>query len=619
MSTYKELFGKPVKHLSPDPTDAEAEGQIWYNTTSGTFKTLLPVAAWSSSASMNTARPQVSGLGSQTAGVAVGGSPQITASEEYNGSGWTTSGNLNEGRADCNTFGTQTAGMAAGGDDHPTPPRGTVNSESYDGSSWTEGPNLVNGSYEGGGGAACGSSTSGLIVGGRTGDPASLTDATQEYDGSSWTAGTVYPAVIQGSQVFGATLTAAVAAGGALYPDVYQTASFAYDGTNWTAAGALNSGRSAGVGAGTATAGLVFGGVKAAPDPRTQTETYDGTTFAVSSVMASPRVGFAGSKASGVAAFASGPGPTGTEEFNISTSTFTAGAWASGGALTNARRSPAQGIGPATAAMAVGGIHVTTALAYNEQYDGTSWTEGAGALNTARSNLGGSTAGSQTAALVFGGSTTGTGPGETNTTESYDGSTWTTTPNSMNTARNSLGGAGTSTAALGFGGVVHPTDQRGDTEEWNGTSWTEGPDMIQGRISMGTCGTQTAALGCSGYVDGGPTAGNKDLTEEYNGLSWTAGGANLLVNSGSGAAGTTTDALSFGGLGDTNVTTGYDGTTWSTRPALGTGRDYVGMAGTAIAALCIAGNAPGDAGTTTVEAFTGETSALSAAETLTTS
>jgi hypothetical protein len=43
MSTLKELYGKTVKVLSTDPTDAGAEGQVWYNSTSGTFKTVLNV------------------------------------------------------------------------------------------------------------------------------------------------------------------------------------------------------------------------------------------------------------------------------------------------------------------------------------------------------------------------------------------------------------------------------------------------------------------------------------------------------------------------------------------------------------------------------------------------
>jgi hypothetical protein len=59
-----------------------------------------------------------------------------------------------------------------------------------------------------------------------------------------------------------------------------------------------------------------------------------------------------------------------------------------------------------------------------------------------------------------------TGTAYTGATEEYDGTTWTTSPGSLNTARVFLGGAGTQTAALAFGGTT-PT-VTGATEEWTG-------------------------------------------------------------------------------------------------------------------------------------------------------
>jgi hypothetical protein len=57
MTTYKELFGKYVQNYASDPTSTDAEGQIWYNTTSGTFKTALgSYGVWSSGGNLNTAR-----------------------------------------------------------------------------------------------------------------------------------------------------------------------------------------------------------------------------------------------------------------------------------------------------------------------------------------------------------------------------------------------------------------------------------------------------------------------------------------------------------------------------------------------------------------------------------
>jgi hypothetical protein len=67
-------------------------------------------------------------------------------------------------------------------------------------------------------------------------------------------------------------------------------------------------------------------------------------------------------------------------------------------------------------------------------------------MNTARSGL--ASAGTQTAALAFGGSLTLTA------TEEYDGTTWANNPTGLNTARRFLAGAGTQTAALAFGGLI---------------------------------------------------------------------------------------------------------------------------------------------------------------------
>ena len=51
MATYKQIFGKQVKFLSSDPAN-EAEGQVWYNSTSGTFKSVVSGGGWSTTTSM---------------------------------------------------------------------------------------------------------------------------------------------------------------------------------------------------------------------------------------------------------------------------------------------------------------------------------------------------------------------------------------------------------------------------------------------------------------------------------------------------------------------------------------------------------------------------------------
>ena len=103
MSTYKNLIGKDVNFLSTDPDNTQAEGQIWYNSTSGVFKDLIVVKHGHLVESMIVGRRYFAGCGTQTAGLAFGGnhtgSDTDNNTEEYNGSGWANGGNLTTGRS----------------------------------------------------------------------------------------------------------------------------------------------------------------------------------------------------------------------------------------------------------------------------------------------------------------------------------------------------------------------------------------------------------------------------------------------------------------------------------------------------------------------------------------
>jgi hypothetical protein len=69
--------------------------------------------------------------------------------------------------------------------------------------------------------------------------------------------------------------------------------------------------------------------------------------------------------------------------------------------------------------------------------------------------------------------------------------------NSMNTARYQLGGRGTQTATLAFGGRDPFSNA---TEEYDGTSWATNPATMNTPIaSMATAGTNTLALSAGGY------------------------------------------------------------------------------------------------------------------------
>jgi hypothetical protein len=147
-----------------DPT-ADIEGQIWYNTTSGTFKSVVSSGSWSSGAPLILGRDSLAGCGTQTSGLGFGGyAPSLSANsnstEEYNGSGWATGGNMGTARRGLGGAGIQTAGLAFGGFSTAN----TNATEEYDGAAWAAGGNLGTSRNSL---AGAGIQTAGLAIGGR--------------------------------------------------------------------------------------------------------------------------------------------------------------------------------------------------------------------------------------------------------------------------------------------------------------------------------------------------------------------------------------------------------------------------------------------------------------------
>ena len=137
------------------------------------------------------------------------------------------------------------------------------------------------------------------------------------------------------------------------------------------------------------------------------------------------------------------------------------------------------------------------------------WSSG-GNMGTALRNRGGG--GTLTAGIVFGGF-----PSTTNV-EYYDGSTW-TAKTALAVARQGICGVGqTNSAILAVGGYnAPPTGFYAGNESWNGSTWTEIANILTGRKTMGGAGTNTAGL-----IFGGASAvANTDETEIWNGTSWT--------------------------------------------------------------------------------------------------
>ena len=628
MTTYRALVGKKIKKLTTDPSDS-VDGQMWYNSTTGTLRGLAVTEAWASSGPLLEANYGAAGAGSQTDMIYFGGAPYPALTNktfEYNGTGWSEGGNYIGSIKYLAGCGTQTAGLGAGGQ-IPSPGAQTSSAE-YDGSSWTSG-NSMSQKRMNTGSTMVGLQTAALITGGDQfpSTPRSVT-ACEEYDGTNWTSGGAYPIVIQNTAQAG-TQTAGWAAGGQSDPapgvsNITRDAVNHYDGSSWSAGTALPTATMRAGASGTQTAGLFFSG-QTGPYPSpgssgtTTTFAYDGSTWTSKPAMATGRQSIAagGVSSPSTAAIGAGgyvtPGVTAaTEEFTASTNVITGAAWASGGNLNNARNSVA-GCGSQTASLCAGGDSPAPVYdSFVEEYNGTSWSE---VTNIPTNNRGAGMAGIQTAAVYFGGETHPQTP--VNAALLYDGSSWTSTgtmPYNSNYA--CVGGTGTQTAALGVGGYVKPphTDA---AIEFNGSTWSTNPNSYPTAVgALGHCGTQTAALLVGGFQY--PPAGQLQTSNTYDGSSFSSAPNLVYAHAVAASSGTQTDAIVGTGQtaplpNDSNQAQGYDGTSWATRPSLSVVRRYSasGRNSAPASAAWIAGGyraSPG-ANTNSTEEFTGETTA----------
>jgi hypothetical protein len=296
---------------------------------------------------------------------------------------------------------------------------------------------------------------------------------TEEFNNSfevvtagAWASGGAYPVAIQAGAGFG-TQTAAVGAGGAPPGDV-GLKTFEYDGSSWTAGNNMSRTPTGSPyksaytsGSGILTAGWAAGG--GYPTAVDNVENYDGTNWTASAVLPATRGGG-----------------------NCS--------------------------GPQTAGLYFGGNTGSpprSALATTYEYDGEGWTAG-NDLNTTRQNSGGSgPTGSQTAALCFAGNT----PSQTNKTEEYNGTSWTEVNVFPRTA-SYIGYAGSQTDLLAFSGYTSGSASVTTTTGYDGTNWSTRPSMATSRLMYHTnAGTSTAAL-CFG---GEGSTAVLSSTEEFTG------------------------------------------------------------------------------------------------------
>lgn len=610
MSTYKGIFGKTIKHLSSDPDNSTYEGQIWYNTTEGKFKTVVAAAAWASAASLiNNHGEHIGGSGSGTDGLAFGGEgpTNYNLTEEWNGTGFAAGGNYpfaGESIMGCGDSGPSS--IAFGGINNASPGVRQSVSATYDGSSWTATNSLPTAKRAGQG---FGTNTAAVAAGGDT-SPSDPQTSVEEWDGTNWTAVNAMPAGKgnmgggTGSQTAGL-----VFGGGRPSPSAPSTTdTYSYDGTNWTTVANMNTGRNQtnGWGGPAGQTASVCGGGNVSGTVSAATENWDGTAWSTSpATLAAARQGSANgigtSSSNGIQAGGYTTSYVSTvEEYNFTANTITAAAWTSS---TNypTPNSYLAGFGTTTAGVTTGGDGPPgNGITTTGEYDGSSWTTG-GALGTGRRGLGAGTNSSETAGLVFGGADPGV-PAQYANVEEYNGSTWSEVTNLPGNQAN-VGGFGTQTA-----GACLPNSATA-TLEYDGTNWTSGGSLSNPRsatLGIG-CGTQTAGLAVGGSP-ASPLAGD---TEEYDGTSWTAGGDYPRAIQFQGSSGIQTSALISGGGPGSNTDSGtYDGTAFSTAPSMSTGREAhagVGSAGSPSGLAVTGRTAPR---TNAVEELTPETTSI---------
>jgi len=507
-----------------------------------------------------------------------------TVANTGSGGSWSSAPNMNTARwitTGCAEGYTSTATLALCVGGRLGPGSYSALNEEYNGSSWTEKGDLNSARDQLGG---SGTTTSGLVAGGYDG---SVRGYTESWNGSSWTEKNDLNTARYELGSAGASASSALRWSGA--PSKTETESF--DGTSWTELNDVNTQATAPAGAGTQTAALKISGEAPTPGASVNVEQWNGTSWTEgNNVNAARRYGVGAGDVNNALFYGGGPSATAATEI------WNGSSWTEGGDLSTAVMYSGGGgnngsssainyggqtppvvatteifeITPITAnVMNLGQVYFnsssTNAFKVTQQSAPTgTWSSG-GSLNTARLRFGGAVNATQNAGLVFGSSTSPSGQ-----TEEYNGTAW-SEQNDMNEGRYiSGGGAGTQTACVTAGGydpASSPAYQTVFSETYNGTSWTEGNNLNEGRIDCSTFGTSTAGVLVGGGTGpGGPNT--VDSVETYNGTSWTETTNIPTVTQEMGSLGVSTAGLIYGGSVDSdpttkNTTVEWDGTSWT--------------------------------------------------------
>ena len=422
--------------------------------------------SWTAGGVLNTPVYYNTGTGIQTAAVSFGGNG-TNISEEYNGSSWASGNNMNSPRQYAGAFGAQTAAIVAGGSNPPTTYLTAV--EKYDGTTFTVSPATLSSPRALTGQAAGGTSgnTAGVFAGGYAPGDSPSGDygnrIVEEYNQSvntitaaAWASG----GALNTGRInvsMGGTQTAGIVLGGHTSPGAEPKGVETYNGSAFTAGTAIGpySGDYAAY-AGSSTAGIIFGG---APYSTTTAE-FDGE-WSAGGALSTGRSQLMGAGTGETSAVAIG-GFTDSTTSTTATEEYGGTSWTSGGALPT-QRGRGAGFGIETAALVVGGNTSpdTAVTANSEEYGGTSWTAGGSIFIATGTYIGGW--GTQADGAIVGGAN----PSYVATTLGYDGTAWATLPSAAYAAGRTQTAGANGSAGLRAGGGPN-TSQRDGSEEFTG-------------------------------------------------------------------------------------------------------------------------------------------------------
>jgi len=403
--------------------------------------------------------------------------------------------------------------------------------------------------------------------------PNSGMTATEEYNGTSWTAGTAVPSPYKryNGAGMGATQTAGAIFCGDQNPPPLNT-TLEWDGSSWAGGGNYPFSGPLGTGSagGTLTAGIAMGG----PSQGNVVCKYDGSSWTTTTNYpdSKSRIGVAGTQTAAIGFGGQNSSGTTTNAFLFDGSTFTA---TGSLGVTNSSGSGHYGMGGSSPSTTTVGMFQGDSATEEFNQSATAitaaaWSSG-GALNQARRIQG--NAGGKDAGLACGGYTSS--PNFLNNSEEYDGTSW-TEGNNLNTARYGLRALGLQTAAVAVGGQKSGTPTALTTcENYDGSSWTNTGSMNVAREEAAVFGIQTAGVACGGF-NGSPLV-ETNATENFDGSSWTASGTLNSVSYAAMSAGTQTAGVRAGGYlypssAYQTFTEEYNGSSWTSVNSMPEGR-----------------------------------------------